>query len=175
LMVIGIIPQNPIAGLFGTALANYLGHQMRQTTLYIPLGSKPFIDAADGHVTLRNICLPVAHEPPADSSLRTLKQILSLFPDQSPHIHAIHSGSCMPTVSDELRSGLKWNDCCRHNASPAKAIVEHACESNADLIIMSTNGRDTLSQKIMGSITEQVLRSAPCPVLATAIGSARSG
>jgi nucleotide-binding universal stress UspA family protein len=50
--------------------------------------------------------------------------------------------------------------------SPDRNIVERAKTDGVDLIIMATHGRDGLSRMFMGSVTEQVIRNAPCPVLA---------
>lgn len=50
--------------------------------------------------------------------------------------------------------------------SPSRNIVERAKTDGVDLIIMATHGRDGLSRMFMGSVTEQVIRNAPCPVLA---------
>jgi len=47
----------------------------------------------------------------------------------------------------------------------APAIVEAARETGADLIVMGTMGRTGLTRLVMGSVAEEVLRSAPCPVL----------
>jgi universal stress protein A len=44
-------------------------------------------------------------------------------------------------------------------------ILELAEEKQADLIVMSTHGRSGLSHLLMGSVTEKVVRRAPCPVL----------
>jgi nucleotide-binding universal stress UspA family protein len=49
---------------------------------------------------------------------------------------------------------------------PATAIVNTAIEENADLIVMSTHGYSGLTRLMLGSVTEKVLRAAPCPVLA---------
>ena len=49
--------------------------------------------------------------------------------------------------------------------SPDKNISELAKTDCVDLIIMATCGRDGLSRMFMGSVTEQVIRNAPCPVL----------
>jgi nucleotide-binding universal stress UspA family protein len=49
--------------------------------------------------------------------------------------------------------------------SPADAIVEFARSEGADLIVMGTHGRSGLSRLLMGSVAEEVLRKAPCPVL----------
>ncbi len=47
----------------------------------------------------------------------------------------------------------------------ASVIVETAAAENVDLIVMSTHGYSGLTRWMLGSITEKVLRAAPCPVL----------
>lgn len=44
-------------------------------------------------------------------------------------------------------------------------ICKVAAEWNASLIVMATHGRKGLGHFALGSVTEQVLRNAPCPVL----------
>ena len=47
----------------------------------------------------------------------------------------------------------------------AAAIVRYATSNDIDLIVMATHGRSGLTNLLMGSIAESVLRAAPCPVL----------
>ena len=49
---------------------------------------------------------------------------------------------------------------------PATAIVDTALHEPADLIVMTTHGASGLDRWMFGSVTEKVLRHAPCPVLA---------
>lgn len=44
-------------------------------------------------------------------------------------------------------------------------INQTAKEVGADLIVMGTHGRRGVSRALLGSVTETVVRSAPCPVL----------
>ena len=44
-------------------------------------------------------------------------------------------------------------------------IVEQAEKAGVDLIVISTHGRTGLSHVLVGSVTERVVRYAPCPVL----------
>jgi nucleotide-binding universal stress UspA family protein len=44
-------------------------------------------------------------------------------------------------------------------------IVAVAEEAPCDLIVMGTHGRTGLRRALLGSVAEQVLRRAPCPVL----------
>jgi nucleotide-binding universal stress UspA family protein len=48
---------------------------------------------------------------------------------------------------------------------PYKNIVERARDDRADLIVMSTHGRTGFSHVLLGSVTEKVVRTAPCPVV----------
>lgn len=49
--------------------------------------------------------------------------------------------------------------------NPAREIVAEAEAQNADLIIMSTHGRAGVAHWFIGSVAEQVVRLAKCPVL----------
>ncbi|HWP60240.1 MAG TPA: universal stress protein [Candidatus Acidoferrales bacterium] len=49
--------------------------------------------------------------------------------------------------------------------APVKNIVEEAKKQGVDLIVMSTHGRTGLTHLLAGSVTEKVIRHAPCPVL----------
>jgi nucleotide-binding universal stress UspA family protein len=53
----------------------------------------------------------------------------------------------------------------------AGRILEVAGEVGAGLIIMGTHGRTGLGRVLMGSVAEQVLRKAPCPVLTVKLAS----
>lgn len=48
---------------------------------------------------------------------------------------------------------------------PAEAIAEFAGMMQADLLVIATRGRTGLARVLMGSVAEQVVRLAPCPVL----------
>jgi nucleotide-binding universal stress UspA family protein len=45
-------------------------------------------------------------------------------------------------------------------------ILERAAARAADLIVMGTHGRSGFERLVLGSVTEKVLRKAPCPVMA---------
>jgi nucleotide-binding universal stress UspA family protein len=48
---------------------------------------------------------------------------------------------------------------------PAQVILRTAAETDSDLIVMGTHGRARLEQLVLGSVAEQVLRQASCPVV----------
>jgi nucleotide-binding universal stress UspA family protein len=66
----------------------------------------------------------------------------------------LNLGTVVPEVSLVAESG-----------DPRTAIVDQAVSKDADLIVMGTHGRRGFTRLLLGSVTESVLREAPCPVL----------
>ena len=56
-----------------------------------------------------------------------------------------------------------------------KAIIDYATDRRIDLIVMGTHGRRGIAHLLVGSVAEQVIRQAPCPVMAVRGGKASSG
>ena len=76
------------------------------------------------------------------------------------------------TIAQELRAMLEpysttGTPVRLHTAEgdAADEIVRHASELQVDLIVMGTHGRGGFDRFTLGSVTEKVLRKAPCPVL----------
>ncbi|MCC7007424.1 MAG: universal stress protein [Acidobacteria bacterium] len=67
---------------------------------------------------------------------------------------AVSSEPGVPVKTEILRS-----------ASPALAILGYARRAAADLIVMGTHGRSAISDFILGSVAQKVIRSAACPVM----------
>lgn len=51
------------------------------------------------------------------------------------------------------------------DGDPADKILDLAKQSQANLIVIGTHGRSGLSRVLLGSVAEEVLRKASCPVL----------
>jgi len=58
-------------------------------------------------------------------------------------------------VRTDVREGL-----------PVEEIIDYAHENDIDLIVIATHGRGWLAHLLVGSVTEKVVRKAPCPVMA---------
>jgi nucleotide-binding universal stress UspA family protein len=52
------------------------------------------------------------------------------------------------------------------------SILTAADEIQAGIIAMGTHGRSGLERFLLGSVAEQVIRSAPCPVIVVRVGGA---
>ena len=49
--------------------------------------------------------------------------------------------------------------------NPAETIVKLAAEESANLIVIATHGYSGFHRFVFGSVTDRVVRTAPCPVL----------
>jgi nucleotide-binding universal stress UspA family protein len=93
---------------------------------------------------------PLLEEPPPDArkSLDLQKHLKERFPWPQP---------LDPWVAVERRVA---------EGDAPDEIVRQAQESHCDLIVMGTQGRTGLSRMLLGSVAEEVLRRASCPVMA---------
>jgi len=48
---------------------------------------------------------------------------------------------------------------------PFVEILNDAKKNDIDLIVLGTHGRSAVTQVLMGSVAEKIVRKAPCPVL----------
>ena len=80
-----------------------------------------------------------------------------VFPseDPKPYLRAV-SGRLLAEGVDARVVGLEGR--------AALEILNHAKENHAGLICMTTHGRSGVARVLLGSIAEEVLRHAPCPV-----------
>jgi nucleotide-binding universal stress UspA family protein len=68
-------------------------------------------------------------------------------------------------VAEHLRRRGITVQCVQPEGSPAETILEYARGTNTDLIALTTHGRGGLGRLIFGSVADEVLRKAVCPLL----------
>ncbi len=56
------------------------------------------------------------------------------------------------------------------SGSPGHSLCELAAELPASVIVMGTRGRGRIRRAVLGSVSDHVVRNAPCPVLTIAPG-----
>ena len=57
---------------------------------------------------------------------------------------------------------------------PGESIVSAAEAEGVDLVVVGTHGRGTIGRLLLGSVSDHVVRSAPCPVLVVRPASDRT-
>ena len=87
----------------------------------------------------------------------------------------MHSGnsSTMPAVSCPEVAGWEWQTE-MGTGDVIENIVEAARDHEVDLIVMSTDGRNSFLDGLRGSHSERVLRHGAAPLLTIPVGSRAS-
>jgi nucleotide-binding universal stress UspA family protein len=110
---------------------------------------------------LHSVPLPVlGSEIPVTISDSAIDDLVATRRQDLDRTAAGYAGKCV-FASVELKTG-----------DPRAVILESAVQLRADLIIMGTHGRRGVSRLLLGSVAEQVARTAPCPVLLVRSGTA---
>jgi nucleotide-binding universal stress UspA family protein len=68
-------------------------------------------------------------------------------------------------VEEHANRGLTVFEAQSRGIAAAPAIHDYASDEGIDLIVLGTHGRRGLRRFLLGSVAEEVVRSAPCPVL----------
>ena len=68
-------------------------------------------------------------------------------------------------LAPAVEAGLTADVLIEEGNQPASHIVGYAASWPADLIVLGTHGRSGFDHLLLGSVTEKVLRKAPCPVM----------
>lgn len=138
---------------------------------------------------IRTMLFPTDFSPAADHALEVAR---SLARDHEARLILLHSVTSVPAAEvyiHETEMELLKSDARAQlqkladritdvpveihipYGDPGHCIVAAAEELSADLIVMGTHGRGGLRRLLLGSVAEQVLRHAPCPVLAIKPGT----
>ena len=125
-------------------------------------GSDFSMAAVDQAISLGGIC----------NSQIYLISVVDLYPEQMAVAPTL-----VEQMSEEVRQHLdqakkkvdKAKIACetivRMGGAPHEFIVQEAKEREVDLILMGTHGRTGLKRVLMGSVAQNVIAHAPCPVM----------
>lgn len=99
--------------------------------------------------------MPAEVAPPSDRVYVDAARKLREFIEPELQRFPVRSPPTVERVFTHVRAGR-----------PAREIVQLASDLEADEVVVGTHGRRGLSRLILGSVAEEVLRTAPCSVLA---------
>ena len=138
-------------------------------TLFVPNHAKGFVQLEDGTISLRHILIPIDQQPsPTAAIVFATRAAQILGSDQEPvEIVLLHVGSDNSVLNLDLPKNPIWHfrkDV--RQGEPIEEIITAAEQYSADAIVMATAGREGILDVLHGSTTEQVVRRAPCPLLA---------
>jgi len=166
LLIVGTSRRTGLARLLKGSVAEAIARRTRLHTLFIGSDTRGFVKPETGECVLARVLVPVGPEINLKTVLRVVDRFLAGL---TPAVVQI----TLLTVNDHIdlevgdtvdHSHLRFRVERRDGDVVAK-ILEVAEEMRAQLICMPTQDRDSFSDVLLGTRTEQVLQSALCPVL----------
>ena len=136
-------------------------------TLFVPAGTRGFVSHESGAVTLDRILIPTDRKPYPGVGIEVVGGLLKSLNVSAPKIEALFIGdpAQMPAVNPPQGLECSFEQMTR-SGKPVDGILQRADEIDADLIVTVTEGHHGFLDALRGSTTEQIVRRAPCPVLA---------
>jgi hypothetical protein len=145
-------------------VAQAIARRTNAMTLFVPRGCRGIV-SIDGNIQLRRVLLPVDHEPSPQEAVIRAVRTAEAFGDEPVEIVILHvNGGDLPRFNRPPSQACTWKE--THGEGDVAAAILGAALKDVDLIIMATEGRQGMVDALRGSVTERVVRGAPCPVLA---------
>lgn len=149
------------------SIAEPIARHSRLMTLFVPRRVVGFVSTENGSVHLQQILVPVDRVPEPQNGLDAAACVARALGCTKLHFTLLHVGETASVPSPELPVQPGWTFATKvASGNVVDQILNVSEDLDADLIVMPTQGRDGFLDALRGSTTEQVLRSARCPVLA---------
>ena len=151
---------------FHKSVAAPVARKSGQATLFVPHGVEGFVSRRDGTLSLQRILIPVAAAPRAQPALTAAARLVSRLSCPTGRFTLLHVGAegDMPAVNRPDVGGWQW-DSVTTGGDVIDTILDTARTTDADLIVMTTDGRHGFLDALRGSHSERLLRRSPCPLL----------
>ena len=97
-----------------------------------------------------------------------LKDALQSFPeaeDMYARVERLARSRAAELLAPHRSDTLVVHEVQRRGVAAAEVILDYARQEAVDLVVMGTHGRRGLGRLFLGSVAEEVVRLAPCPVL----------
>jgi nucleotide-binding universal stress UspA family protein len=148
---------------FHRSIAEATARQSHAASLFLREGQRGFVDRDTGAISLQRILLPVDGSLPYQYAYQWIETFERLA-GSSCRVQPLHVGLSIPRNANELEGTIEVRE-----GPVVETIISVAEEIDAKIIVMPTAGHHGLLDALRGSVTERVLREAPCPVLAVPV------
>jgi nucleotide-binding universal stress UspA family protein len=169
-----VLATNPVDGRvqwLRNSVAEPLARKSHLMTLFVPKDTGGFVSTNDGSIALTSIMIPVASSPDAQPAIQAAARLVYRLNCPQGVFTVLHVGEAdrMPVLRYPEVSGWRWSSIAK-SGHVIDVIIEEALNTEADLIVMPTDGRHGFLDALRGSHSERVLHGSPCPLLAIPAG-----
>lgn len=168
LVVAGTHAEHGLAALLRGSVAEAVARNIRAPSLIVPNGTRGFVDASTGTIDLRRVLVPVGSDVDAGAALAAARALAALAGARGAEYEVLHVGNgddlALPLAGRDIKVRTR-----RADHGLVATIVGEARTADVGVIVLSTHGHDGASDVLLGSVTERVVRDAPCPTLAVPI------
>jgi nucleotide-binding universal stress UspA family protein len=168
LIVLSTEGRQGVARWLHGSVAEQVARHAKAPTLFVPAKARGFVDQMRGEVHLRRVLIPVDRKPKPAAVVGTIMSFAHLMAGIDAEERLLHVGSKPPQVERHSEPHRPLPVAIRQG-DVVEAIIDVANDWPADLIGMPTAGHHGFLDALRGSTTEQVLRLAPCPLLAVPV------
>ena len=156
----------------GKSVAEPVTRKAGEMTLLIPGDVEGFVSREDGSVSLNRILIPIARTPRPEPALNAAAGLVQKWNCSEGTFVLVHVGNSnsMPALRLPEVPGWTWKKELR-SGEVIEGIVKSAKENKADLILLTTDGRNGFLDALRGSHSERILRYGVAPLLTIPIGS----
>lgn len=168
LIVMSTEGRSALAQLLSPSVAEPIAAGTEAPSLLMPNGRPAPLRASDGALQISNILMPIGRGIDHTRALALAAGLALHSCEPVVSITLLHVGTddawlSHLTVLEDAR--IHWNRMVR-SGSVVETVLTVAQELNAGLVVMATNGHDSLLDRLAGTRTEQILRALQRPVLA---------
>lgn len=147
------------------SVAQHVARVAGARALFVPKNGKGFVTPDTGALSLRRMLVPIAERPSPAAAIEIATRFADTFGDPPVAITLLHVGTQLPAVELPTSERWAWQPLVRPG-DPVEQILAAARELDSDLIVMTSDGRDSFFDRFQGSHAEKIVRAAPCPVAA---------
>ncbi len=167
LLVLSTHQRDGLARLTHQAVAEPVARGAHANTLFLPAGVEGFISAQTGTPNLKRILIPVSRHPDPRPAIDAAVDLARALGGRQMLFELVFLGSEdeFPRLSRPEQPGWTWERLVA-KGNPVDWILAVGKDFDVDLIVMMTEGHNSVVDMLRGSTTERVLRGARSPLLA---------
>lgn len=159
LVVLGTHARHGLRALLHASVGEAIARNLAVPALIVPNRSRGFVDASTGAIDLHRILIPAGDVAQARRGLAAARNLVALA-GVNAQLEIVHVGEDDPAIG---LLGVPVSLAASKDLDAA--ILDVARSRKPCLIVMPTQGHDSVGDVLLGSHTEHVIRDAECPVL----------